>query len=100
MINVFRTVLGSLYFVLDIECVFCNLCYGGPLVISTAEGPNSLSIERHIYHDVGDLAFCRSQCFPDLFLHKVGQILPELFKDVPKIKWPRHTSEHSYSELS
>ena len=44
MINVFWTVLGSLYLILDIVCSFVINVIEGPLKISPAEGPPSYNI--------------------------------------------------------
>ena len=41
MINAFRTVLGSLYLILNIVCLFVIYVMEGPLKIRTAEGPPS-----------------------------------------------------------
>ena len=45
MINVFRTVLGSHYLMLDIVRLFAIYVMEGPLKISNAEGPTPKIVE-------------------------------------------------------
>ena len=51
-----------------------------------------------IDYDAGDLAFCESQCFLNLSLHRVGQKVLNTAHMLNLYKLPRHIFEHNYSE--